>query len=517
MNTSFRAWGVITLLFLTVTPVWAGTTPPYYDKNRSLKRQWEAANKAKKAVRDGAKPDEVFSFLANPSAHVRDAVYKELIKSAPDGQLKSIMGGLNHSNPLVAASIAEVYTAKKFAKARPALEKMMRSHRHELVRAQCAVALAAIGDSSSMKALKKALKKDRHYMVRGEALISLSIIDFNEARDSMENALTDKFPGTRLAALELYKKVDGAKSQTEAALTVLKAKTPKIKQWGNRLLFGVCELLQSIEKKGSAVTELREVIGLLIKRMEKADGRPLHEIGETLREVTGEKSLGDKAYHWKSWWEMNKGSWDPRTVKTGDGKKDPATVVRYHGVPIYSKRLGFLLDLSGGMDRPIGNGDTARRLDFAKVELNKTLSQLPADVLSNVLFFGTTYFPFAKTAVPLKRNRGKMIDFVTKQKISKKPGMARSNMYDSMVLTLDKPEVDTMFILTEGGPTEGKYVNDRRFRKHLKRLNRYMKVKIYTLLIADSQRWEKWLRKIAEESGAKGYKIGEKRKGFGGK
>ena len=185
---------------------------------------------------------------------------------------------------------------------------------------------------------------------------------------------------------------------------------------------------------------------------------------------------------------------------TGSGR---GSVLRYFNIPIYSKKLTFMLDLSGGMDRPLdGQGaDGPPRIMIAKEELKKTVEALPGDTEVNVLFFASAYYAAAPRLVPVGKMRQKLVQYVDQQQIPTERHTNRGNIFCTLRLALTQPAIDTVFMLSEGNPTEGQYIDLKRFLRHLTILNRYCKTRIHALFIGSAKSAERYLQAVAVEGG----------------
>ena len=61
--------------------------PPYYDPDRSLNKQSEAASAAVEAIRKGAKAEEIAGYFAEKSAEVRDRAFEAVLERSDDQAL----------------------------------------------------------------------------------------------------------------------------------------------------------------------------------------------------------------------------------------------------------------------------------------------------------------------------------------------------------------------------------------------------------------------------------------------
>ncbi len=494
----------------------AAQGPPYRDPKRGVEKQRQAATDAAATARKGREAaEEVLKLLGDDSGVVRDAVWDEVVKwDAED--LLALVPGLGAKDEIVARNVAEALGKKKVAAARGALEGKLKKRQEPLTLAEVVRALAEIGDAASKDEVERVFKGARDPMLAGAALVALTRLDEAGAVARLEKVLGDDDVALRIIDLARLDEIDEAKA-AKAAVAALKDKEKikaKMAAWAPRLLFQACDVLVGIDDRGAVAETIREAIDVLIERIDGEDGRPKHEVGDALRGLTGNWDLEDDGLVWKTWWETNRDKFDPGSVKKGKPKEPGAgggTMVRYHGIPIYAKRLSFLLDCSGGMDRTIDPNDpeTMRRLDYAKRELVKVLKALADDVAANVMFFGSAYEAASEQLVLLKKGRASLVAFAEKQEIPTTVHMNRGNIYDPLIDAVNDPQVDTVFLLSEGNPTEGLYNERHRFIAHLKRHNALAKCRVFTLFAGNAGSARGYVREIAEATGGEFYDVGE--------
>ncbi|MHC4390076.1 MAG: HEAT repeat domain-containing protein [Planctomycetota bacterium] len=486
--------------------------PPYFDPARGIEKQQNAAKDAKAEVRSKARkePNVAFEGLASVSAYVRDAVFKELRSNFnADDLLQLGELGLRHPDPFVAAQIAEVLGHKKVKGAREALEKALKSN-SEYVLSEVCWALGEIGDPASVKALDKAAGKyqKKSFRVAGEAYQALMKCDPENTETYLKRGLKGKLAGVRIACLA------GAVTTNPAA--ALKAAVEQIdtkqqKRWGPRVLFQICDLLRDVDKRKPHADIYKQAFDKLIPLMEDKDGREHHEIAKTLRAVSGQ-DIADDFEAWSSWWGVARDTFEP-VDRDPDANYDDAqgggTVVRYFGIPIYSKRLTFILDLSGGMDRPVGGKgtDTPRRLNVAKDELKKTLGSLDKDVLANVIFFASAYYACAPQLLPVRKALRKINAYIDEQQIPTKPHTNRGNLFDPIVVAMEQEDVDTIYLVTEGNPTEGRFIDLDRFVRHMMRTQKFTKTEVNSLFIGSAKSAVKYLEGVSQPTGGRFHDV----------
>ncbi len=515
MSPRAKAKGVAAAILaaaLLALPVGAADGPPYRDPKRGVQKQTEAAAAARDVARKGKEAaKDVLVSLGDDSGVVRDAVFLEILKwSAED--LAALQPGLELKDEIACRNVAEAFGRKRVASARKSLETLLKRRKEPGALVEIARALGEIGDPESAKELELALRAGKDPWVSDAALVAVTKCDPKGAVARLEKAFADEELSLRISALLRLAELDEPRAAA-AALAAVKTKDqlkPRGSPWIPRLLFAALDTLSGLKDRGKSAPTIKEAIDALIPRIDIEEGRARHEVCQTLRSLTGEHDIADEKFAWESWWKVQRDSFDPSKVKPrpkgeGGGAGDGAggTVVRYHGIPIYSKRVCFMLDLSGGMDRVIDDkvAESPRRLDYAKKELAEVLRSLDEDVAVNIIFFSSTYDSAAKELVPLKRSRRAFIDFVSKQEIPETVHMNRGNIYDPLVLAMDDPSIDTVFLLSEGNPTEGLFQDKDRFVFHMSQRNRLAQTRVFTLFIGSAGSARGYVRAIAEATG----------------
>lgn len=525
-----------------------GSGPPYYDSKRSLEKQSDAAREAKAKARS-ASAAEAAAMLGDTSVYVRDDVFEVLRQRKDEELMKGLTRVLAQAkkNPLAAAAVAELFERNKFAGGRKALEKYGLRAKSEEVVIESIWALAAIGSPESAKALEKTHKR-RHpnseFRVQGDALIALAMVDPKTAESHIEKALEHKVLPLRIAALVALSKIDTARA-AKAAVGAISAKPlgKKARSWEARILFAAVDTLGLWLERSKDSALAKSAVDAMIARLGRAEGLSKHVLGMGLFDLTGEQ-LGDDPESWQGWWDARKDGFSfkdkaPPKKKTkkkrkskkkkkgdedeklpgegGDKKdgrvetgKDAKTRVRFHGIPIHSNRLLFAQDVSGGMNSPMDkdDSDSPSRMIYSAQELKRVLKALGDDVWTNVCFFATEYTFTADRLFPIKRAREKLIGFVDEKAVTPKGrALGRSNLYDTLAVAFEDPEIDTVFFLSEGGPTEGQFLRTARFMRHLGRINVYSRVRVHCLQITKATFGEKFLRALSELTGGKFYDL----------
>src|SRR5690606_3083498 len=105
--------------------------------------------------------------------------------------------------------------------------------------------------------------------------------------------------------------------------------------------------------------------------------------------------------------------------------------------------------------------------------------------------------------VPLGRARRPLIDSVTRTGgvTPRGQGQARSNLHDALAALLLDERIDTVYLLSEGGCTEGRFVDPDRVLRHLARLNVYAQVQVHCLQVTENRAGARFLAALAHQSG----------------
>ena len=537
-------------------PALAADGPPYFDKSRSTDEQAEAAEEAAEEAR-GADAAKALRLLGDPSAAVRDAVFAALVERKDDALLGELRGALRHENPLVRASVAELFGLCRYEEGRAPLEKLGLRARDEATVLESIWALEAIGSAKSAKALAKLARKGHKasaFCAAGDALLALVKVDAEEAEELASKSLEGRSGAQRIAAVEALGRLDPKKG-AEAACAVLSAAPLEGREeaWQPALERAALATLARWRSRSDEPALAKRAVEAVLATYERSGGLTAHLCWRALVSATGE-SLGG-AQDWRDWWALKGKEFKARDLaqepeprdddddeggkkkkkdkkgkkkkgKKGKKKSDDedeaqgaggrvetggasATKVRFCGVPVFSRRLLFLQDTSGGMSRhPVDEDDSESplRIVYSMERLCEVLGQLDGEARVNVLFFATRYRSLSDRLVPLGKFREKLIGYVRKEcKTPSGKGMTRSNLYDALVFALDDPGIDSVFFLSEGGQTEGRYVGEERLLRHLERLNVYRRVRVNCLQVTKKKKRARFLRELSQRTGGSYY------------
>jgi hypothetical protein len=297
----------------------------------------------------------------------------------------------------------------------------------------------------------------------------------------------------------------------------------------------------------AALGRVRHVdsIGPLITRMALEEGRLIEDIGSSLSEITG-RDFGARLDAWQNFWKTYEGKFqipsDAELVKLRALKAERKAayegvpgVVSYHGVQTPSESIVFVIDVSGSMEQEVINKerfkDTVypswKRIDVIKTELAKTVRALGANVQFNIIAFATEVKFWKKGQVkanPL--NKSSAESWVLKLEAiggSSKEDLARAglvgsanleggktNTYSALMAALDVPEdgkvqkdyqtdIDTIFFLSDGRPSHGKYIEPDDVLREIRAANELRRIVIHTITLGEFEK--DFMERLAMENG----------------
>jgi len=264
-----------------------------------------------------------------------------------------------------------------------------------------------------------------------------------------------------------------------------------------------------------------DAVTALVKRLGSEDHpRIIDDIADALTRVTGE-DLGRQFPVWDGWWKANQSKavlkWRD-SAELGMLKARRATKGRttsYYGLDV-SNFACFLLDISLSM-REQYEGETVttgagprtevkdksgrkverkQKIEFARENLMKALSQLSPHVHYNIITFTHEARAWRDC---LQENtdelRAEAFRFLEDQRPS-----GSTNIYDALLIAFSDPQVDTIYLLSDGEPTTGHITDTARMLEEIRRINLFRKVKINTIGFNLKGEAEELMRKLADEN-----------------
>ena len=381
--------------------------------------------------------------------------------------------------PAVRAALARVIAADAAAADGGMLVELL-DDREAAVRAIAAATLGRIGGSDHAKPLARRLD-DREPSVRVAALEAVVRIDPANAATRLEAATEDGDPAVRAAAI----------------LALGDRRTPE----GDARL---CEALEdrSWSVQVAAAKSLARVrsaasIPPLLDAFERERGRVRDAVRMALWSITGNEFPDDVAL-WRRWWDREGASFTPPPIPPGrGGRTGDGSAAAFHSIPVSSEVVTFVIDTSRSMREPLRDGDPTTKWDTVRRDLGETVARLSGDTRFNVVLFGTKVRAWQPRPVPAGASaRARLRRFLE----SVEPA-GWTNLYDAVERALGDADVHTLYVLTDGAPSVGRYVRPGDVRGGIAALNRLRMAQIHTIDLGATtagKRWEGLLEGIAE-------------------
>ncbi len=262
----------------------------------------------------------------------------------------------------------------------------------------------------------------------------------------------------------------------------------------------------------------KESVPVLIERFEEETGRFKADAYAALRLLTG-LDLGRLPASWRKWWEREGAGFELPTYgkalheekrrREDDAAAGGTRATQYFGVHVESERVVFVLDISGSMRLVSGTDqpdpgerelDAETRMDVAKRELMAVLRLLPEDALFNVVFFESKVTALEKKLIKMKKaTRQKALRFVSEQY-----AVGSTALYPALELAFADPLVDTIYLLSDGAPTEGEITDVAEIRAQVRRWNSARHVRIHGVAMGQESTLLRWL---TEDTGGRYLRV----------
>lgn len=381
-----------------------------------------------------------------------------------------------------AAALLEILgrTGSATLPALPALEKALANQEPEL-RALAAWALGRSRLPQAFPLLRARLPAEKEPRIRGLIADGLGRTGRAEASEPLEALAAEVEPLVAVPALGALRLADRGRTLRLSSAACAAHRAPAVR-------------LQAVAN----LAWLKELAGVpaLISVLETSTGRLVREAREALVAVTGMKH-GLDPLSWRHWWETEGKS--GAAGKTAPMSKD-ASGDRgwgyYHGHQVSSDRLVFLIDASGSMREPHGT-DRRSRYEHACDALEQLFSGMPPETRFNVILFMNQVLAWEKElASATEEARRKAVQFARRYS----PGGA-TNLHDALVQALRTPGVDTLYLLTDGVPTEGPHVLRAPLLIAVARENLFALARIHTISLSGTRESRELLARIARENG----------------
>jgi HEAT repeat protein len=397
--------------------------------------------------------------------------------------------GLGHGRRSVRLASAETLGKIGWTESLKPLAKAARS-RCAQTRMAATRALARIGHPDALELLKEIVRKTDP----ASAAAALEGLGGPSSRDPLLGELAlavlerDKSLGKIIAAVRIV----GANGDARAIDKLL----PLLRSRDWRLRIAVIRALAEIRHE--------KAIGPLIERLDKEKGRLAYEVAQALHTLTG-VDYGLDGSIWKKWWKDNEGKFIPPPIlRPKISSHLTSAPAYYHNIPVVSKRIVFILDISGSMSTPMdlknpakGAPEEGSRLDYCCWEMWRTIQKLSKDVWFNIISFESQTRPWKKTVIQASpKNKGGAKKFLDGQR-----PIGGTNLFDALKEAFKDRHADTLYVLSDGSPNG----NPDEIRRWVRENNRTRFFVIHT--ISAGRSYGEFMQKLAEENGGKAVRL----------
>jgi HEAT repeat protein len=388
------------------------------------------------------------------------------------------------------------------------------------VRVQAVHALAVCG-GKAVRELRAALA-DRQPEVQRVAALSLAGIGDRESAPRLSELLTSREPLVRAAAIEALGTLLGEDAVGPAVAVLLgdAANEPRI---------AACEVLGRYPRPACAdhlaralaaeswslrIAAARSLAGFRTDaESARAAARPLvkaiaAEQRERVRGVFADAlfaltgiDFGPEPDRWQAWLAEAGSTFEPPVRRPQRSAPDAhATQGHLLDLPLESEHVAFVLDASHSMGDPIRFGAQTTKREALQKSLEIVFAKLPPGSFVNLITYATeprAYKPALFAATPPARQSALLF-------MEKLAPDGRTNMYDSLEIALGDPQADTVVLVSDGAPNEGKRRTRTAILAGIRQLNRYRLARIHTVEVGaqnTSPKWKGFMKDIADATG----------------
>lgn len=360
------------------------------------------------------------------------------------------------------------------------------------VRVAAARVLAERGDQTAVKPLQKMIDKSKDPVIIAAGIDAMSQIRGTDPEWD--------------AKLVEYAESEAEEIRNAAIMQIGKdGRTDHFDLFGPALKHGLWSTRYAA-LRGLVSMRDKRALPLLVEQMQFEEGRMLVEFADGLFELTG-KPYRTASRSWEAWWK-NEGAGfevislaelEEARASEEERRLKQITNVKFFGIRIISHRVIFIIDVSGSMNeemrvRYVGEGGSTR-IEVAKRELTRCIDGLNASALFNIITFSNGVDSWLQDGITGSDDKSRDD---AREYVSRLGAGGATNLYDSIRMAFDDPDVDTIFILSDGEPTAGEQLDIGVIRDHVAAWNEHRKVVINTIGIGGSFEVLEWL---AEDSG----------------
>lgn len=260
------------------------------------------------------------------------------------------------------------------------------------------------------------------------------------------------------------------------------------------------------------------IVEMLIRRLEQETGRVQEDVQRALETFTGRTVAMDPDL-WKAWWGANGETFQPdEQPRLNDAQRIPfrdasdrpgeqGGTAAFFDLPLYSKRIVFVFDLSGSFRNAAYDGEGApTKLELLQEEFAKTLKALGADTMFDLMVYRypSDYPPKPKMTRAFGKLQAADSRSIKKAQawLAKQPAKGWGAFVEPLEAIMEE-DVDTAVLLSDGRPSRGRFDRDWRILQELPRPNRFRYLAVNTVLIGEKGADRKFMEGLASITGGR--------------
>jgi hypothetical protein len=326
------------------------------------------------------------------------------------------------------------------------------------------------------------------------------------AEPQAREALRHRDARVRALALEALKDRDLARARADDPAEEVRIAAVRVARDAATLLAALRDRSWRVRLAAVLAAEtLRDAACIpgLLAQIEGPPGRLRARAAKALETLTG-VPIGEDAEAWKLWSARQEPNYrfpeappTPPPAAPAPGETRTVASVRYHSIPVASRRVCFVLDASRSMLEPAPGTKGRTRWDLAREDLTRVLERLPPDARFNVILFRTDVEAWKPRLVQASSS----YVAACRAWIEEAKPRGWTNLFDALALAIADDDVDALFVLTDGVPSRGTETARAAILEEIGFLNRFRMVQINCVQAGSSEglgkRWEGFLDDLA--------------------
>jgi hypothetical protein len=259
---------------------------------------------------------------------------------------------------------------------------------------------------------------------------------------------------------------------------------------------------RNVALAGLLASRSKAATGAIVARMGAEEGLMLHRFADALWQLSGQP-FRTNPKGWQDWWKDQGETFEPialeelERLRLEEERRRLAQTTRansFFGIRVISHRVIFILDVSGSMEErlrtPYLGEQGEMRLDFAKREMIAAIQRLEKGTFFNLITFSSDTDSWTPSGMALStpENLASAVAYAEKMR----PG-GGTNLFGAMRAAFADPEVDTIFVLSDGEPSIGQITDPWGIRNEIATWNKDRGVVINAISVGGKFRILEWL------------------------